>query len=90
MNVEETLRVLSALKSAGATHFKSQDFEITLHASKHPVVPAPQEYPHFAPEPAAPPAQNEDATQKLKDLIGTLNMSNEDLVDKIFPAGSGG
>jgi catalase (peroxidase I) len=88
MNVQETIALIDALKSAGTTHFKSNDFEISMDGRGAPVgekpvqdVPVPQ---------AAHVQENAEATQKLKDLIGTLNLSNEELIDKIFPAGAGG
>ena len=39
-------------------------------------------------EPEAPIQENKEATEKLKNLIGTLQMSPEDLADQIFPAGA--
>ena len=85
MNIQETLALIEALKGAGATHFKSQDLEVTLDPKSQTVAEKPQ------PIPASTPVEeNIAATQKLKDLIGTLNLSNEELIDKIFPAGSGG
>lgn len=98
MNVDETLRILSALQSGGATHFKSQDFEVTLLPSlakakpiESPVSPADfQPKSGGAEPPIQPVVENVEATQKLKDLIGTLSLSPEALVDQIFPAGAGG
>jgi hypothetical protein len=33
---------------------------------------------------------NTEATQKVKELIGTLKLNDEQLMDKIFPDGAGG
>lgn len=90
MNLSETLELLRELRRTGATYFKSADFEVTL--SVYPEVsdrvvqdvpPGPIDLPQQA-------AQNPDATEKLKDLIQTLKLDDETLIDKIFPAGAGG
>ncbi len=89
MNLAETLELLRGLRASGATHFKSADFEVTL-SSVSPVSEGglAQEVP---PAPITPPPiQNDDATEKLKELIGTLKLDDETLVDKIFPDGAGG
>ncbi len=93
MNVNETLSILQALKGIGATHFKSQDFEVTLD-KMHTLAVGSQgkaidqtSSPSTVPDPDA--QANAAATEKLKGLISTLNMSNEQLADKIFPAGAG-
>ncbi len=84
MNIQETLALIEALKSAGATHFKSSGCELTLSAGS---VSLPVEK---MPQPSAPVQQNGDATEKLKGLIDTLKMDDGQLLDKIFPAGAGG
>lgn len=84
MNLAETLELIRGLKAAGATHFKSDDFEVTLNAySPLPMMSEP------VPMPEAP-VINEEATDKLKELIETMKLNDEDLIDKIFPAGAGG
>jgi hypothetical protein len=94
MNLAETVELIKALKAAGATHFKSDDFEVTLSAyapimhqesSPQPIIPAPQST-------VSPQVQtlNEDATKRAQDLIETLKMDDASLLDKIFPAGAGG
>lgn len=80
MNAVETLEIIKALHAAGASHFKSQDFEITIAAGKPIVIEAPK-----PPEPAV-----EDSTKKIKEMIDTLKMDDSQLLDKIFPAGAGG
>lgn len=91
MNVSETLQILSALRASGATHFKSQDFEVSLGKS---VVAeqAPMPSPVVEPAPAqSPPStqENKDAVEKLQGLMKTLSLPPEQLVDVIFPAGAG-
>lgn len=88
MNIAETLALIEALKNAGATHFKSQDLEVSLSGGS-------VSYPGSAvhdPFPPSPPRahENKEATDKIKDLISTMKMSHEELVDKIFPDGAGG
>lgn len=90
MNVNETLQIISALKNCGATHFKSQDFEIrmgstALHeplSNPPPVVEQAQSQPL--------PQENAANTKKVEDLINILKMPPEQLVDQIFPDGAGG
>lgn len=90
MNAQETLQIISALKASGASYFKSQDFEIRM--SSEPMV-----FEHKPAEPTAPlepaPApveENKEATEKLKNLIETMRMSPEALLDVVMPAGAGG
>jgi hypothetical protein len=90
MNAAETSQLLSLLKACGATHFKSQDFEVTMGLS-HPSDTRPT---HLSQDlqqaPVSHPVMNEDSTEKLKGLIDTLKMDDSQLLDKIFPAGAGG
>ena len=91
MNVHETLQLLTALKACGASHFKSQDFEIHMSASNQ-IEQLPKPSPVVEPAQVQPPAstpENAEATEKLKGLIKTLSMPPEQLVDVIFPAGAG-
>ena len=85
MNVQETLLVIEALGAAGATHFKSQDFEISLIGNSKPIGRARRED-----APQSHPVENKEATEKLQNLIKTLSMPPEQLVDQIFPDGAGG
>jgi hypothetical protein len=88
MNLEETLKLLQALKANGATHFKSSDFEVTLIGGL-PVleVPAAQSL-SPAEAPVAPPPYDQEATEKVQELIDTLKLNDEALVNKIFPDGA--
>jgi hypothetical protein len=93
MNAAEQLEVIKLLHAVGATHFKSHDFEIKLGSGDPGVVRA-----HVGltkqdvgQNPAAAPiSENTEATEKLKDLIKTMSLSPEQLVDVVFPAGAGG
>jgi hypothetical protein len=93
MNVHETLEILRELKRSGATHFKSQDFEVSLSSSQaHIVEPLPTQ-PSVAQSAQAespPIEENKEATEKLKELIKTMSLPPEQLVDVIFPNGAGG
>ena len=93
MNHQETLALLSALKSAGVSHFKSGDTEISLSAVNVPIKSEMGQVDGKVSAPATPsidPVMNEAATEKIKDLIETLKMDDASLLDKIFPAGAGG
>lgn len=96
MNIQETLALLDALKSGGATHFKSQDFEVTFGknssdpgAARSPSPQASGAGPSSNPGPADSP-ENKEATEKIKGLIATMKLDDDSLLDKIFPAGAGG
>jgi hypothetical protein len=91
MNADETLRIIAALKACGATHFKSQDFEVSICASVPTAESAtPPQVVGNAPIQPPPPVENTEATEKLKELIKTMSLPPEQLVDVIFPAGAGG
>ncbi len=99
MNAKDTLDIISGLKSAGATHFKSADFEVTFSPGSIQVIDTfPSERSGDDGITPAPQGQTQDmsavhnveATAKIQDLIKTLSMPNEHLVDKIFPNGAGG
>jgi len=81
MNASEITELVKVLSQAGATHFKSHDFEVTLKESKGVASVLPQE------QLSVPVQENTEATQKLKDLIGTLNLPDSELVERMFPNG---
>ena len=99
MNLKETLELIAALKDAGATHFKSSDFEVSLnpkrdslenshtqdrtHTSENEGRSVPLPLPNLEPT-----KENVEATDKLKGLINTLKLNDTDLVDQIFPNGA--
>lgn len=87
MNVQETLAIIEALKASGASHFKSQDFEITLGLVPQKLALTQQHIDQLTPEQVK---ATEQANEKIKDLINTMKMTPEQLADQIFPAGAGG
>lgn len=84
MNLQETLALIEALKASGVTRFKSNDFEIDLSSKESFQVKK------LEPLPADPDKTKAsiEATEKLKNLINTINMSPEELANKIFPDGA--
>jgi hypothetical protein len=100
MNAAEQLEVIKLLHAVGATHFKSHDFEIDLNAAKKQAyLTNPAQIDGTAPGQVngyqtimqpSPVPENTEATEKLKDLIKTMSLSPEQLVDVVFPAGAGG
>lgn len=89
MNLQETLALLRELRLSGATHFRSQDFEVSLQGGLSALIPEPLIIEGKTPESSGSP-KNEEATEKLKDLIETLKMDDQSILDKIFPNGAGG
>jgi hypothetical protein len=85
MNVQEQLALIEALRLAGATHYKSDDFEITLNSSNTPTISQPAAGQSTL---AATALEGQAVTEKLKDLISTLNMTPEQLANQIFPNGA--
>ena len=86
MNAAETLEIIKTLHAVGASHFKSGDFEIRLGGSESiPVLNMPS---RPMPPDSVQPAENKEAAERLKELIGTMSLSPEALADKIFPAGA--
>jgi hypothetical protein len=88
MNLQETIALIEALKANGATHFKSNDFEVTLLGGRpvlaHSAIPeAPVVPPPHIHEPIDPVQ-----TQKAQDLIDLLKLKDDELVNKIFPDGA--
>jgi len=84
MNLQETLSLIEALKSAGVTKFKSLEHDISFGGEvvphrtiEKPNVDKPVEV-----------VENKEATEQLKGLINSLKMSDEDLLNKIMPDGA--
>lgn len=94
MNAQETLTLLEALRASGATHFKSQDFEVSFGKYAHQATPLVGGSPHplpetrYASDAGSPPVENKEATEKLKALIETVNLDDVSLLNKIFPNGA--
>lgn len=82
------MELLGALSRSGVVHYKSLDLEIKFGG--HPVPSGEPPSPGVQTIAAHPaPIQNDDATEKLKELIETMKMDDASLLDKIFPAGAG-
>jgi hypothetical protein len=88
MNHQERIELLNALSRAGVQFYKSHDLEIRLGGECQRETHAPVPLSNQTVTPPAP-HENDEATEKLKELIGTLKMDDAALVDKIFPAGAG-
>ena len=95
MNAQETLAVIAALKNAGAIHFKSHDFEITLLGNAAPAkvqsvpvqVPSTPIMQQAQPDPILSPEQEakiKEANAKIQELITTMSMTPEELANKMF------
>lgn len=94
MNVEETIALIECLKSQGATHFKSRDFEVCLRRGKLvrqvPKTQMPKQRVSPPPQQAElPSVANAEDTEKAEELIRTLR-NPEKLMDAIFPDGAEG
>jgi hypothetical protein len=86
MNAVETLEIIKTLHAVGASHFKSSDFEVSLVGGD--TFRLQQDAPQAPVPPPQPIPENKEATERLKELIGTMSLSPEALADKIFPAGA--
>jgi hypothetical protein len=97
VNLQETIALISALKEAGATHFKSNDFEVTLgkennvesgdeRRSEETIRRQAWPTESQLAEPEGPIDQ--EKTQKIEEVIDLLKLKDEDLVNKIFPEGA--
>lgn len=101
MNIDETLKLIQALRLAGVTHYKSTEHDISLNTQS-----LGEALPHKSkelkvdtslPHPAPPlPEQvkavsdqearyNAEATEKIKDMIKTLKMDHTELANHMFP-----
>lgn len=83
MNLQETIALIDALKSAGVTKFKSLEHDISFDGKPSQVIHPMHKYSHKPEEPI-----NHEATEKIKDLISTLKLSDEELANKMFPDGA--
>ena len=82
MNLQETLALIETLKANGVTRFKSHEHEIDLvwGPAQAKKVELPQ-----TPEQEKAIVQ---ANEKLKTMMNTINMSPEELANKMFPDGA--
>lgn len=84
MNLHETIALLEALRVSGVTRFKSHDFEIDLSGKFESLQTKKEESPFTVPD----KDKSVEATEKLKSLINTIKLSDEDLANKMFPDGA--
>lgn len=96
MSHQERLELLNALVRASVKHYKSHDLEIQFgNVGEAAATPAPEIGAQARSLGASQPSpvdkvHNEAATQKAKELIETLKLDDESLINRIFPAGAGG
>lgn len=83
MNIQETIALIEALRSSGVLKFKSSEHEIELGD-----VPHGTNAKTIIPPSLETKDQEVVATEKLKNLINTINMSPEELANKMFPDGA--
>lgn len=93
MNLQETIALIGALKEAGATHFKSNDFEVHLGNDGTGIQPLAQTHESVFRKDAQTIQKDEgpidqEKTQKIEDVIDLLKMKDDQLLDKIFPEGA--
>lgn len=88
MNLEEMTKLIGLLRINGATHFKSNDFEISFNPSagvtEAPILQTAAEVSSSQVQGPIDPV----ATKQAEDLIGLLKLKDNELVDVIFPDGS--
>jgi len=85
LNIQETLALIEALKASGVTRYKSQEHEIEFGNSSEPIKVQKPLQPEQAMDLAKKTAEAKD---QLKNMINTINMSPEELANKMFPAGA--
>lgn len=90
MNSEEKIRLIQLLCSSGVTFFKCAEFELRIDTAKAKEVQKPTmvnaNYTPEAQEPA--PQYNPQQTDKVLKLIDMLKSGDDELMNKIFPAGA--
>jgi hypothetical protein len=98
MNAQEILQILGALKSGGASHFKSQAFEVTFNGqpenASNPPPPAMDSDPviptHAGTIHDQKPQGDLPEREQFQEIVKTLSLPPEKLMDLIFPAGAEG
>jgi hypothetical protein len=87
MNFQETSELVKLLKLSGATHFKSGDFEVSFGPLKDIAFHVEQNQDKKSDSVEQTKAE-EQAKAKIKSLIDTINLSPEELANKMFPDGA--
>lgn len=89
MKLEKTERLITLLKQSGVTYFKDGELEIRLdgHSSVSSTAPLTSGFistPPSFPLQAVPPVETE-IPHHVNEVQNLLKLSDEDLVDKLFP-----
>jgi hypothetical protein len=87
LNLQETLALIEALKLSGVIRFKSHEHEIELSGKSEPIQVHKKE-PLTEEQAKASADVTAKATEQLKNMINTIQMSPEELANKIFPDGA--
>lgn len=97
MTIPQTEKLISILKTNGVNYFKSHDVEIRMEAVESPtstvrldpaIVPrgtSPAAGATQPPSPAAAPPREMKIPHHLNEVVNMLKMSDEQLVDRMFP-----
>lgn len=87
MNAEEKIKLIQLLVSSGVTYFKCAEFELRIDSQKAVSKPHIDSKPQLVQE---PPLQqfDPDKTDKVLKAIELLQLKDEELANKIFPAGA--
>jgi len=81
MQKEEIL--FSLMKQYGVSYFKNVEFEVRMNKeSTKPIEPLKEKEPPHA---AAAPPVNEEIPHHVNEVAKLLKLSDEELVDKLFP-----
>ncbi len=89
MNPQKIEKIFSLMKQFGVEHFKHEDLEIKMAGQGTET--ARIELPSFtksapiAPEPQAIPPVESKIPHHVNEVADLLKLSDEDLVDKLFP-----
>ncbi len=86
MNLEKTERLIAMLRQNGVSHFKSEDVEIDFGMpTKHIEVPTNTQLQEKAPPLQAVPPVELEIPHHVNEVNKLMKLSDEDLVDKLFP-----
>ena len=92
MNLQETIALVQALRLNGAKHFKSSDLEVHFNENSEPDILTMKSSNTISKDATQDLTQNPNynaaSTKQAEDLMDLLKMKDEELVNRIFPAGS--
>jgi hypothetical protein len=84
MNLKETVELIESLKANGVKRFKSTEHEIEFGLSTKLSTPVEKSPQLDLPLTPAQTKATEEATKQIKDMISTLNLSPQQMADKMF------